>query len=89
MKFHVLFLLAVAVLFGNLTQVSAQVNGLQQSQINSVIGQITNAAAESFAGGISGDGRFVVFESTADLATENPRNTDGNREIFLFDYAQR
>jgi uncharacterized protein (TIGR03437 family) len=56
---------------------------------DTVLGQITNSAADSFAGGISGDGRFVVFESRGNLATQNPRNADGNREIFLFDYAQR
>ena len=38
---------------------------------------------------MSGDGRFVVFESRGNLATDNPRNADGNVEIFLFDYAQR
>lgn len=81
MKFHINFLLAVIAVFGSVLTVSAQVD--------SVIGQITNAPVESFAGGISGDGRFVVFESTSNIATENPRNADGNREIFLFDYAQR
>ncbi|MDQ6786851.1 MAG: hypothetical protein M3033_08585, partial [Acidobacteriota bacterium] len=81
MKFHLfIFLLAVAV-FAAVVPVSAQVD--------SVIGQLTSSPAESFAGGISGDGRFVVFESTGNLATENPRNSDGNREIFIFDYAQR
>ncbi|MBA3769246.1 MAG: PD40 domain-containing protein, partial [Blastocatellia bacterium] len=30
-----------------------------------------------------------MFESRGDLATENPRNSDNNVEIFLFDYAQR
>ena len=59
------------------------------AQADTFIGQITNSAAETFIGGISGDGRFVVFESRGNLATENPRNTDGNLEIFLFDYAQR
>ena len=59
------------------------------AQVDSVIGQFTSSNVESFAGGISGDGRLVVFESTGNLATENPRNADGNREIFLFDYAQR
>ncbi len=59
------------------------------AQVDSVIGQISNANALSFASGISGDGRFVVIESVGDIATENPRNSDGNREIFLFDYAQR
>ncbi len=58
-------------------------------QIDSVIAQISNSASESFAGGMSGDGRFVVFESNGNIATENPRNIDGNLEIFLFDYAQR
>lgn len=59
------------------------------SQIDSLIGQISDSSSEVFAGGISGDGRFVVFESRGNLATENPRNEDGNVEIFLFDYAQR
>jgi hypothetical protein len=31
------------------------------AQLDSVIGQITSAASEYYAGGISGDGRFVVF----------------------------
>lgn len=81
MKFHVLVFLAIIVFTANLLTVSAQVD--------SVIGQITSSAQESYAGGISGDGRFVVFESIGNIATENPRNADGNREVFLFDYAQR
>lgn len=89
MKFHIVFLFAIIAFIGTSLTVQAQVNNLAQSQIDAVIGQISNSAAESFAGGISGDGRFVVFESTGNLATDNPRNTDGNREIFLFDYAQR
>ncbi len=91
MKFHVLFFLAVIVLSSSFDTVSAQVNSLAQSQIDSIIGQVTSTSAvsETFAGGISGDGRLIVFESTGDLATENPRNADGNREIFIFDYAQR
>jgi hypothetical protein len=28
---------------------------------------------------ISGSGRFVVFESNGNVATENPNNADGNR----------
>jgi hypothetical protein len=58
-------------------------------QVDSIVGQFTNSDAESFAGGISGNGRFVVVESRGNIATVNPRNEDGNREIFLFDYAQR
>lgn len=58
--------------------------------------QVTSSTANAFVGGISGNGRFVVFESTGDLSTLNPlqetrtvNNADGNREIYLFDYAQR
>jgi uncharacterized protein (TIGR03437 family) len=80
-KFRFFLFFAILFLLGNLTTVSAQVD--------SVIGQVTRSAAESFVGGLSGDGRFAVFESNGDVATENPRNADGNREVFLFDYAQR
>ena len=59
------------------------------AQVDNVLAQITDTNIESFAGGLSGNGRFAVFESRANLATENPRNADGNVEIFLFDYAQR
>jgi len=51
-----------------------------------------NNTFHSFAGDISGNGRFVVIESNGDIATEKTsarNNADGNREIFLFDYAQR
>ena len=54
------------------------------------IAQITSSFTQnSYAGDISGDGRFVVIESTGDIATENPDNTDFNREVFLYDHAQR
>ena len=46
----------------------------------------------SFAGDITANGRFVVIESNGDIATEKTatrNNQDGNREIFLYDYAQR
>lgn len=56
----------------------------------------SSPTANSFVGGINGSGRFVVFESTGDLASLRPgettrlvNNADGNREIFLYDYAQR
>jgi uncharacterized protein (TIGR03437 family) len=80
-KLRFFILLAIITIFGTFSPITAQVD--------SVLGQFTNSNAESFAGGISGNGRFVVFESRANLATENPRNADNNREIFLFDYAQR
>lgn len=59
------------------------------AQADTFVTQITSSNAESFAGAVSGDGRFVVFESRGNIATENPRNADNNVEIFLFDYAQR
>jgi uncharacterized protein (TIGR03437 family) len=49
-------------------------------------------ARNSFASDMSGNGRFVVIESEGDISTERTasrNNTDGNTEIFLFDYAQR
>ena len=66
---------------------------------DSFVAQITSSTAgastnpfASFAGDISGNGRFVVIESNGDIATEKTagrNNADGNREIFLLDYAQR
>ncbi|HLL76767.1 MAG TPA: hypothetical protein VK421_16045 [Pyrinomonadaceae bacterium] len=65
---------------------------------DSLVTQITTGTGNTFARDISGDGRFVVIESNGDLATvppgqtaatKSPNNADGNREIFLFDYAQR
>lgn len=62
------------------------------------LAQVTRATRDSFATDISANGRFVVFEATADSATlkpgetastKSPTNTDGNTEIFLYDYAQR
>ena len=91
MKFHI-FVLLVLVIF---------VSGVNtaQAQVDAVVGQVSSSTSESFAGGISGNGRFIVFESNGDHATQfpiepdqtalYPRNRDGNREIFLFDYAQR
>ena len=58
---------------------------------SSTAGTINNPFG-SFAGDISGNGRFVVIESNGDISTEKTasrNNADGNREIFLFDYAQR
>lgn len=80
LRFSVLFI--ALILFTSLLPASAQVD--------SVIGQLTHTVGnEVFAGGISGDGRFVVFESKGNIATENPQNADANLEIFLLDYAQR
>jgi hypothetical protein len=101
---------AIAVLLlalGASTLVSAQ---SASATPDPFVSQITSSPAgdtfnpfASFAGDISANGRFVVFESNGDVATEkiptrnpdgsvNPsarNNEDGNREIFLLDYAQR
>jgi uncharacterized protein (TIGR03437 family) len=67
------------------------------------VAQVTTSSGDSFVGDISANGRFLVIESTGDISTEkvptfNPdgttnanarNNEDGNREIFLYDYAQR
>ena len=77
------------VIFGILSLSFFAFYSVISGQVDSVIGQFTDSFAQSYAGGISGNGRFIVFESNGDLATVNPRNADGNREIFLYDYAQR
>jgi hypothetical protein len=57
--------------------------------------QLTNIPNSSFGtsiGDMTANGRFVVFTSNADISTERKperNNADGNREIFLADYAQR
>ncbi len=93
MKFRFVAFLALIFLSGVILKTPAQTPTPTPTpvpgQVDTAIGQITNSTQESFAGGISTDGRFVVIESRGNIATENPRNADGNREIFLFDYAQR
>ena len=48
-----------------------------------------NGSFGSFGSDMTANGRFVVFVSNGNVATENPNNADGNREIFIADYAQR
>ncbi len=59
------------------------------AQADTMVAQITASSSDTVTRGISADGRFVVFESMGNIATVNPRNSDGNMEIFLLDYAQR
>ena len=62
------------------------------TQVTSSTAGAVNNPFGSFAGDISANGRFVVIESNGDIATEKTagrNNADGNREIFLLDYAQR
>jgi uncharacterized protein (TIGR03437 family) len=59
---------------------------------DSFVTQITRSSRDAFVGDMTANGRFVVIESNGDIATEKTttrNNTDGNREIFLYDYAQR
>ena len=86
------FRLSCAVAFFILLQLGASVPTQAQTTPDPFVAQITSSGKDSFAGDMSGDGRFVVIESTGDIATEKTtarNNADGNREIFLFDYAQR
>lgn len=72
--------------------VGASVSLHAQTTPDPFVAQITSSTKDSFAGDMSGNGRFVVIESTGDISTEKTagrNNADGNREIFLFDYAQR
>lgn len=65
------------------------------AQSDPFVAQLTNSNMQSFVNGMSGNGRFMIVQSTGDLGTKepalglNPSNSDGNREIFLIDYAQR
>lgn len=84
MKFSLAFGLLFVLCFFGARSASAQVD--------SITAQITSSSANTFVRDINGSGRFVVFESNGDIATERSaarNNADGNTEIFLFDYAQR
>lgn len=81
MKFRLTLITAVMFLFALVPSALAQAD--------TFVTQLTSSTSESFAGAVSGNGRFIVIESRGNIATENPRNADGNTEIFLVDYAQR
>lgn len=88
----VVAVLMVAVGFIANSFVTSQAQSTALLPTDEFITQITSSVGGSFVSDISGDGRFVVIESTGDIATERTttrNNEDGNREIFLFDYAQR
>jgi hypothetical protein len=61
------------------------------AQSDFFISQVTTSSVACVTRGMSADGRLVLFQSTADLATEtsNRNNADANNELFLYDYAQR
>jgi uncharacterized protein (TIGR03437 family) len=89
--FRLLCAMAVLAFFW-LSLTSAKAQTSTSATPDSIIAQISNSTVDSFANDMSGDGRFVVFQSSGNIATEQTlgrNNFDGNREIFLYDYAQR
>lgn len=61
------------------------------AQSDSMFGKFISESSDITVQSISGDGRFVAFVSKGNhnTAGSNRNNSDGNSEIFLFDYAQR
>lgn len=74
---------------GSLVSVVAQTSSPTPDPFVVQITQAPSSAFNTVMGDVSANGRFAVFVSNADLATQNKNNADGNREIFLYDYAQR
>ena len=56
MTIRLTFLLSIVCLVALVSSVTGQ--------IDSVLGQVTSSSSDSYVGGISGNGRFIVFEST-------------------------
>jgi hypothetical protein len=82
-------IIVAALIGGSLASVSAQVSSPTPDPFAVQLTSSPNTLFNSLTSDISADGRFVVFTSNGNVATVNPNNADGNREIFLFDYAQR
>lgn len=80
-----------ALIGGSLASVAAQTSSPTPDPFVAQLTSTPNTAFNSVMGDMTANGRFVVFVSNGDVATEkNGRNNaDGNREIFLADYAQR
>ena len=74
---------------GSLASVSAQTPTATPDPFTVQLTSSPTALFNSVVSDISANGRFVVFTSNGDVATVNKNNADGNREIFLADYAQR
>src|SRR6266851_5337482 len=86
---------ACMLIAGALTSAQAPASSTPDTFVTQVTSSARVSATNpvnSFAGDITANGRFVVIESNGDIATEKTasrNNQDGNREIFLYDYAQR
>lgn len=77
---------------GALSSVEAQVSSPTPDPFAVQLTSAPLAGFNAFVQDMTANGRFVVFESNGDVATEKTatrNNLDGNREIFLADYAQR
>ena len=74
---------------GSLASVSAQTASPTPDPFTVQLTSNPTALFNAIASDISANGRFVVFTSNGNVATQNKNNADGNREIFLADYAQR
>ena len=81
-----------ALIGGSLAPVAAQISSPTPDPF---VVQLTSSPSTTFntvMADMSANGRFVVFTSNGDVATEKTagrNNADGNTEIFLADYAQR
>ena len=78
---------------GSFVSVSAQTPSATPDPFITQITSNPSTAFTTVIGDMTANGRFVVFVSNGDVSTEKARdgrnNADGNREIFLLDYAQR
>jgi len=74
---------------GSLSSVAAQAVTPTPDPFTAQLTSVPTAAFTTTLGDMTANGRFVVFTSNANIATVNKNNADGNREIFLVDYAQR
>ncbi|HSD46243.1 MAG TPA: hypothetical protein VLB87_06450, partial [Pyrinomonadaceae bacterium] len=78
---------------GSLSSVSAQTSSPTPDPFVAQLTNIPNTSFGTSIGDMTANGRFVVFVSNADLSTqrfdEAKNNADGNREVYLIDYAQR
>ncbi len=77
---------------GSLASVSAQTASPTPDPFVVQLTQTPNLSFNALISDVSANGRFAVFVSNGDVSTErtvNRNNADGNREIFLYDYAQR
>lgn len=77
---------------GAFSSVAAQISSPTPDPFTVQLTSTPNTAFNQVMGDFSANGRFAVFISNGDVATEKSatrNNADGNREIFLADYAQR